>query len=234
MKIMSLIMKNKLVILIAVLLISIVLLAVAWDLGYILSDDGDNSTITMTIKEVGTDIGWTGTIDIEEQSFLGGAQVSMTTIGADILALNPNGIYTIDFDLLIITDGDTTLRSTIKGTLGGIPGAGMLGTAYTLNQEGKDHMTQSQVEALAGQETEVTFPAYANGGFEYLYVGGVWSEIRGSDVDGSVFHLDIEASGYNADGEWSVGTVDADITLNEGEIGTITITIGNVIVTTAE
>lgn len=189
------------------------------------ADGAPVGSIAVTFVEVGgAGQVLTGTVEISDVKSKPATMRPATAYTADILALNPNGIYEVYFIFTVTfdTDGDATTRIT-----------GILGNGYPATWEDKsDRDNLADNEPTVVNQASVFDFEHATTGvirpFKYYYDGSAYPVIRGADIDGSVFDFSIDATGYNVEGAWSTGSTSGQINIVEGPAGTVTITVDNI------
>lgn len=189
-------------------------------------DGAPEASVTVTIQEINGEMQtFEGTVEIKKiEGNTASVMRPATAYTADIPALNPNGVYKISFVLTATFDTNGEAISQLSGTMGN-------GHPATWDSK-SDREILSDIETTSQNQASVfEFESPSDGidrYYTHYYDGSVYQLIRGSNVDGSVFDLTVEAEGINTEGAWSVGTTSATITIQEGTQGTITITIDNI------
>ena len=208
------------------IVIGIVLIAI-WYIPISSGADGAPAAIiTVQLKDVTTGNTYEAEIDsqpLTTAEIAGGRKsiFTATTVQADVPALNPVGTYLIDFSAGITIDAVADIRVEIAGVLGDG------GTATTDSKMDNEEMVDYIAEAPIGK---TTLPFASSDPFAYSFDGAAYTVIKGVDVDGSTFTIDVESKGYNAEGAWSTGTAQITAVINVGAEGTITITVNDIIV----
>jgi len=237
MKIISLIMAHKLVTIVAVIIITILLLFVAFELGYISSIDDNAPIVQLTIYEAGTDRGLEGIIEASTDPFADNTE-PLTAISTDIIGVIPNLHYVCEFviftdnvlpaganpDIPLVTDISISgLNGNIRFQKVGDTSSDRTHVMPTILLEAPDYLGQANFTIANSLE------------FDEIYDFGSVAvpinsarELRGSDLDGSIWTIEIVTRSPFAGTDAYYGTETITLTLNVDNSGNVGITVSDV------
>lgn len=211
MKILGFIMGNK--ILTAVVVIAVVAALYFGATSYAEWEEGaPELTILVHITDVETQ-------EIVTQNFNLGKETysPLTAYTAQFPALDPIKEYTLGIDVILTPDSD--------GVANGGFGNEILATGEPIRQlDGSSPPAFPETIVTSGTQTTISSGTYET----YKRGVGDYPLLRGQDFDGASLFFTISVTGLNAEGAYSVGTTEGTITLEEGERGTIIITVDDI------
>lgn len=211
-------------------------------------DEVPRGAMLITLEDVSTGDKWFTAIDIEPPSFLqtmfGRDPVTFTQLQADVKAVDPNGIYTLTFDLDYTVSNAADMNFRIRGTVPSTWWTEIMGSQEKVIYWNDLYQQVPQEETQWNEffEIESSVPVGSNQqsflfdsvGSVSTYPGQNEGVIYGKYLDTSDFILLITAAGYNETGFYSVGNLRLDITLNVLPTGEITITVDDIKVSVTE